>query len=157
MRKSDTKDKQRDTARGLYIAEHSLRASDATGSLFDSTTKKADMTLRCMNLFSCGAVNACAQHDEKSRHEAEMHEFILMRRSERVCLLPPPHPPTPPPTPQQTTKQANKQTNDQTSNQASKEATKQANKQRRNKQRRNKQTSKQMIKQEIIQAKKQTK
>ena len=48
-----------------------------------------------MNLFSCGAVNACAQHDEKSRHEAEMHEFILMRRSESVCLLPrpPPHPP----------------------------------------------------------------
>ena len=34
-----------------------------------------------------------AQHDEKSRHEAETHEFILMRRSERVCLLPPPPPP----------------------------------------------------------------
>ena len=77
-----------------------------------------------MNFFSCGAVNACAQHDDKSGHEAEMHEFILMRRSERVCstldtmkkrrheaemhefilmprsecvcLLPPP---TPPPTP----------------------------------------------------------
>ena len=60
MRKGNTKDKQRDTARGLYVAEHSLRASDATG-------------------------NACAQHDEKSRREAEMHEFLLMRRSERVC------------------------------------------------------------------------
>ena len=79
MRKSNTKDKQRNTARGLHIAEHSLRASDATGNLFDNTTKKADIRLRCMNLFSCGAVN----DDEKSRHEADW------------CAFYPPHPPAP--------------------------------------------------------------